>query len=276
MSSRNVRQQNDLAILNDEFTEALSLREWQTHHGTENFPSFVERVKIIEEEGVFLIQPQSSGWYGEFHRGPYYFKEVAGNFTVTTRVHVTGKKEDVPESSYSLAGLMVRQKRPGHIDRHEKGHENWLFLSAGSATKKGKPQLESKNTVRGKSKLKVFSGKPGWVHVAISRIGDMFYQSFRYDDDINWTLIRAVHRPDFQSTVQVGMLAYTDFWRVAIKVFLNRSWFNTRPIQGRPDLVARYDYVRFYRIDAKAKPLEYEKGFHQSIISENELSILKL
>lgn len=268
--------QNDLAVLNDEFNDSTKFNEWQTHHQTENWPSFIERCGIVENEGVFTIEPQSSGWYGEFHRGPFFFKEVKGNFTVTTKIYVTGKKTESPERSYSLAGLMVRNKRPVSANKNDKGHENWMFLSTGSATKKGKPQLESKNTVNGKSKLKVFPGKQGWVYISISRIGNTFYQSYRYAESSDWTLLRVIHRPDFADTLQVGMLAYTDFWRVALKDMFNRNGFNTKPIKGKPDLMARFDYIRFFRIDENVLNFAYENGYHSTKIPESETKILKL
>ncbi len=276
MSYVNVKAQNDLAILNDEFNDSSKFNEWQSHHQTENWPPFTERCEIVEEESILKIIPQSSGWYGEFHRGPFFYKEVKGNFTVTTKVYVSGKKTESPQSSYSLAGLMVRNKRAANTRKNDKGNENWMFLSTGSATKKGKPQLESKNTTNGKSKLRVFSGKQGWIYISISRVNNTFYQLYRFADSTDWTLLRVIERPDFANTIQVGMLAYTDFWRVALKVRFNRKQFNTKPIEGKPDVVARFDYIHFFRIDKRVQEFIYEPGYHLTRITEQENQLLHL
>lgn len=276
MSKIQINAQNDLAILNDEFNDTASLYNWQMHHEIENWPSFIESIEVLENESILKIEPQSSGWYGEYHRGPFLYKEVEGNFTMITKLKVTGKKSKSPRSSYSLAGLMVRNTRPVDQPKDKKGFENWMFLSTGSATKKGKPQFESKNTVNGKSKLKVFPAQQGWVYIAISRIGDTFYQTYRCENEPEWTLLRVVLRSDFQSKVQVGMLAYTDFWSVAFKTSFNLKKFNTKQIKGKPDLIGNFDYIHFYRIEENAIKLEYEEGYSLTNISKNEINLLKL
>nr|WP_319265039.1 DUF1349 domain-containing protein [uncultured Draconibacterium sp.] len=267
---------NDLSLLNDEFDDARSLAQWEMHHKAENWPSFTEDLSIIEARKNLKIVPQSSGWYGEYHRGPFLFKEIEGNFTVITKVKATGKTSESPRRSYSLAGLMVRNARPSNKTNNEKGHENWMFLSTGSATKKGKPQLETKNTINGKSKLKIFPIGQGWVNIAISRIGNTFYQSYRLATETNWTLLRVIHRPDIGKKVQVGLLAYTDFWNVAFKTKFNYKKFNTTPIKGKPDLIGYFEYVHFFRIDKDMKNFDYPYGYNSIKIPDSQIRVLKL
>jgi hypothetical protein len=40
--------------------------------------------------GSLFIEPQSGAWWAGFHGG-YLFKEITGDFAVTTRLKVTGK-----------------------------------------------------------------------------------------------------------------------------------------------------------------------------------------
>ncbi len=272
-----VAQNNDLSILNDDFNQSNSLSNWETHHQNEGWPAFTEKQEVIENESVFYIQPETSGWYGEYHRSPFYYKNVSGNFTVVTRLKVTGKETLSPTRAYSLAGLMIRTPRPEGVDKNAKGHENWMFLSTGSATKNGKPQFESKNTVKGKSKLKVFPAKQGWIYLAISRVDNTFYQSYRYEGEHTWYLMRVVHRNDMADTVQVGMLAYTDFWSLW-NYFItgNRKKFNTQYVEGKPDLIARFDYMQFNRI--ATSPLSgYEKeGYYNTQLSAEAIKQLQL
>ena len=275
MTVNNVFSQTDLSHLNDDFSNPNSISNWKSHHQTEGWPGFISKSEISDQSNTWLIEPQSSGWFGEFHRGPYYYKEVSGDFTVITRVKVTGYETQSPTSSYSLAGLMVRAARPIDADKNAKGHENWMFLSTGAATKKDVPQFESKNTAKGKSKLKVFPAKTGWIELAISRKGNQFYQSYRYDGDTAWVLLRVVERNDMPETLQVGILAYSDFWSVARKYFFNRQKFNTVEVNGKPDVKAEFDYVKFIR-PLNEEKIEIKVGFPLLEMTKKQKSIIGL
>lgn len=261
-------------VINEEFDSEDALAHWQSHHESEGWPSFTSEVFVDTEHSALTIIPESSGWFGEFHRGPFYSQLVSGDFTIITRVMATGKSSPSPERSYSLAGLMLRSPRPAAADKFEKGLENWMFLSTGSATKKGKPQFESKNTVKGKSKLKVFDARTGWIELAISRVGTTFYQTYRYDGQSEWVLLRVIHHDLMGSELQAGILAYTDFWPVARKYFLNARKFNTEPVAGKPDLKAAFDYVIF--LANAGEKLQYKEGFHNSELSAMDVKKLGL
>lgn len=268
-------QQNDLAILDDDFTSKLTLSNWQTHHQTEDWPSFTNNVEIKESESVFYIEPTTSAWYGEFHRSPFYFKLVKGNFTVITKLKVTGLNTLSPTKYFSLAGLMLRSPRPSEIPKDKIGYENWMFLSTGSATKKGKPQFETKNTVNGKSKLKVFPSKQGWIHLSISRIDNKFYQCYRYDGEQQWTLLRVIDRPNMPNEIQAGMLAYSGFWSL-LKWYLNPMKFNTKETDNKADLIARFDFIQFRRINNNNINDKFKVGFYNQDMSVELKNKLKL
>lgn len=266
-----VAQNEEIGNLNDDFTSKTTLSKWLTHHETEGWPDFTDKVEINEEEGVFHIEPNTTGWYGDFHRGPFYFKTIRGDFTVKTRIKVTGKNTTSPKRGYSLAGLMVRSPRP-NVAKDKKGVENWLFLSTGSAKKKGQAEFETKNTVNGKSKLKVFEGKSGWITLAISRIGNTFYQFYNYDNAKEWVLLRVMERPEMPEEVQVGMLAYSDFWSLFTWfLFKNRKKFNTKAKTGKPDLIAKFDFIHFKRpkTDSDVR-MKNEKEYHNEPISKKD------
>ncbi len=268
-------QEDDLTFLDDDFTSKQSLSNWQTHHQTEDWPNFTNKVEIKESESIFYIEPATSAWYGEFHRSPYYFKLVEGNFTVITKLKVTGLNTLSPTKGFSLAGLMLRSPRPSYIPKDKKGYENWMFLSTGSATKKGKPQFESKNTVKGESKLKVFSSKQGWIYLSISRIDNKFYQCYRYDGEQQWSLLRVIDRPDMPNELQAGMLAYSGFWSL-LKWYLNPRKFNTMVIENKSDLIARFDFIKFRRIDKFNINDKLTAGFYNQDMSVELKKELKL
>jgi len=275
MNTTNLSLNNDLKTLNDDFLNKSTLANWRTHHQNENYPSFINKSEI-NENGNFVLVPESTAWFGEFHRGPFFYKEVEGDFTVVTKLKVTGKNSLSPNVKYSLAGIMLRTPRPKEVDKNAKGFENWMFLSTGCATKKGKPQFESKNTVKGKSKLKVFLSKQEWVLIAISRIENTFYQSYKYENDKNWTLLRVINRTDMSKKIQAGMLAYTDFWSVAFKYMFNRKKYNTKAIKGKPDLIASFKYVHFYRLKNNSNTIQYKSEFPQTKMTKTEMETLRL
>lgn len=266
---------DELSILSDDFTNSQSLSNWQTHHQTEDWPNFTSKVEIKETESIFHIEPTTSAWYGEFHRSPYYFKLVKGNFTVMTKLKVTGHNTPSPMQGFSLAGLMLRSPRPNHIAKDKKGYENWMFLSTGSATKKGKPQFESKNTLNGKSKLKVFPSKQGWIYLSISRIDHQYYQCYRYDGEQQWTLLRVIDRPDFANEIQVGMLAYSGFWSL-LKWYFNTKKFNTKETNNKTDLIAQFDFTTFSRITDSSINEKWNDGFYNQTLSSELIKKLKL
>ncbi|OJJ14595.1 hypothetical protein BKI52_41920 [marine bacterium AO1-C] len=244
-----------LKSFNDEFDSNL-LNHWKSFHESEGWPNFVKKVDVnITTPGSFYLEPQVGFWYGEVHAGPYYFKELPkGDFTVITRIKVEGRNTLSPVQSFSLAGLMIRAPRPIEVEKTAKGHENWLFTSTGYAKGKKEPQFETKVTVNGKSRLKIYPAQSGWVELGISRVGTTFKMAYKKDG--RWITVRTVENTNMGAELQVGFIAYTDFnGKMKRRYVFGRKKLNTTVYQdGTPDVKASFDYIRFY--SPKEMPFE--------------------
>ncbi len=236
-----------LNSLNDEFDQN-SLTHWKSFHESEGWPNFVKQVDVnATKPGSFYLEPQIGFWYGEVHAGPYYFKELPkGDFTVVTRVKVEGYNTVSPVQYFSLAGLMIRAPRPQEVKKTAKGHENWLFMSTGYAKGKKAPQFETKVTINGKSKLKIDPAQSGWVELGISRVGTTFQMAYKKEG--KWITVRTVTNPHMDGVLQVGFIAYTDFnGKMKRRYVFGRKKLNTTVYKdGKPDVKASFDYIRFY------------------------------
>lgn len=249
---------------NDEFDNAHSLKNWKLFHEQENWPNHILKLDINKSsEGAMHLEPQVGFWYGEVHGGPFIFKEIEGNFTVTTRIKVNGRQSETPEQLFSLAGLMIRSPRNQGISKTISKQENWLFISTGFAEKtKGVPpgpQFETKVTINSKSNLKIYPAPKGWVDIAISRVGNTFYL-LNKDATNTWQCIREVSNPNMKDQLQVGFIAYTDFNnRMKMRYLLKRKKLNTTVYKdGTPDVIARIEYFRVYGHNQDAPLLNYD------------------
>lgn len=240
--------QDDLSLSNDEFNDAASFQNWTSFHESEGWPNHALKADInTTSTGHFYLEPNTGFWYGEVHCGPYYFKKVKGDFTVTTRVKVTGRETSSPQQLFSLAGLMIRSPRPELVSKEEKKQENWLFLTTGYAkAKKPSPQFETKVTINSKSELIIYPAKSGWIELAVTRVQNQFVLSYRYEED-NWTYLRKIEHPNMQEEVQVGFLSYTDFnGKMKRRYVFSKKKLNTSIYEdGNPDVKAYFDYIRF-------------------------------
>ena len=240
-------QTNDLAHLNDEFSDASTLNRWLRHDVVEGWPSQWKALDVnASSPGHLYIEPYSSAWYAGM-RAPFLFQEVTGDFVVSARMLVTGRASDVPKAGWSLMGLMVRQPRPGVTPQTwGSSGENWVFLTVGTADAVGQPQLEDKSTTNGRSSLRTWPAKAGWVELRIARIGPFLILLHRFEGE-PWVVQRRLNRDDLPATLQVGINAYTDSDSLGGPVTnyleYNRAVFKN----GRPDLIGRVDWVRFER-----------------------------
>ncbi|PYE53781.1 hypothetical protein [Deinococcus yavapaiensis] len=240
---------DDLTPLSDEFTDARTLSSWRRADEVEGWPS---RWKALDVNATFpgelYVEPQTSEWYADW-QAPFLFKLVTGDFVVTTRVLVTGRRGGVPDRAFSLLGLMARAPRSDTAASWSAGHENWLFLTVGTGDG-GVSQFEAKTTVRSASTLELTPARPGWVELRLARIGASFVLLHRFEGEA-WALHRVFERPDLPATLQVGVNAYTDY--DTILKFLQRgayqpAWANGHVLpDGQPDLRGRVDFVRFQR-----------------------------
>ncbi len=239
---------DDVAALNDEFDDTTTLTAWTNETVVDDWPSQISILDVdTTAPGALYVEPEVSTWFQDY-RGVYLYKEVTGSFSVTSRVQAAGLSSDVPTSNFSLAGIMIRTPRHEAPGEWTPLQENWLFITTGTGNSPGTAQIETKNTVDGISVLKLTPGAIGWVDLRIDRTGDT-YELYRRFEGEDWELARTIVRDDLPETVQVGMIAYTD-WSSVSGYPGGAEEFNqvlvTSP-PGNRDLIAQFDYVRFSR-----------------------------
>lgn len=249
---------DDLAPLSDEFNYGPTITNWQRLYQTEGWGNNVlQQFDInVTRPGRMFMRPYSSVWYAE-HRGELAFKEVTGDFVITTGVEPTSQAgAGAPQSSFSLAGLMVRAPRSmTNPAQWTPGGQNYVFLSLGAASTPGTYQFEVKTTVNSVSTLDVSSGPPRAL-LQIARLGSHII-TLRQNPGEAWVVHRRYARPDLPARLQAGLTVYTD-WTLCDRVgFQNqntRVLTNGAPLAGggvvsgaNPDLLAAFDYVRYQR-----------------------------
>lgn len=153
LETRQVMTATPIAGLSDEFTETTSINNWNEVHQTEGWGARGAQLNQwtvnANGDGQMVMQPHSVVWYADW-RGPLVFKEVTGDFVVTTRIQITdhdniggSDADNVPgDGQFSLGGLMIRTPRditsgaadwqPGSgADDGTNNGENYVFLSMG-------------------------------------------------------------------------------------------------------------------------------------------------
>jgi hypothetical protein len=234
-----------ITSLSDEFDGAESLGRWTSHGKAEGWQEMIRTV-AVDPSGVLRIEPTVSGWYADF-RGSFLFQEVTGDFVATTRVRARGTGGDLPSTTWSLAGLMVREPRTTTAASWEPRAENWLFATTGIAARPGQPVIETKTTVNGRSALNLHPVPAGWMELRIVRVRADFLVFARAEGAAEWTLQERFFRPDLPQTVQVGVNAYSG-WDLVPELWNDPATFNRTVITDRAtDLAAEFDYVRFDR-----------------------------
>lgn len=237
---------DDLRALSDNFENPATLSQWSRIYQTEQSGADqLERLDISQtRSGWMVMMPYSSTWYKDY-RGVLVYKQVKGDFVVTSKVRVARRGGDgAPRSNYSLAGLMVRTPRKVTPQTWKPGGENYIFLSLGAANRHGTYQFEVKTTVNSQSKLAVTNAGTPTALIQIARLGNDFLLLNKTPDG-NWNIHQRYRRNDMPEELQVGLTVYTDYSTASR---LQPPQQNTRVIKtGRPDLVAGFDYVQFRR-----------------------------
>lgn len=277
---------DDAAPLSDEFGDPATLAQWKRNEVEEGWNAGKLQQWNIHTTtpGHMRLMPYSSTWYQDF-TGAYAYKEITGDFVLSTRLRVTNRAgTGRPNSAYSLCGLMVRAARgvtraapqpnpgpgtvlpwppSGYTTDWSPGTENYIFLSFGFGDA-GAPghqanrwQYEVKTTVNGVSTLYPRSlGVPDnepQADLQIVRRGSTFLLLRRHGNAGAWIIENRFERPDFPATLQIGLTTYTD-WN-----FVSAGWNFSSPVQpyhqnrivnagvGNPDLIADVDFVRLRR-----------------------------
>ncbi|MCA9018101.1 MAG: hypothetical protein KDA77_22455, partial [Planctomycetaceae bacterium] len=170
------RIQDDLNVLSDEFDDPATLKQWSRIYQTEKTNADqLEKFDIGQTRpGWMVMMPYSSTWYMDY-RGVLVYKQVKGDFVVTSNIRVARRGGDgAPRSNYSLAGLMIRTPREVTPQTWQPGGENYIFLSLGSARSPGTFQFEVKTTLNSRSTLAVTDAGTPTALIQIARIGNDF------------------------------------------------------------------------------------------------------
>ena len=284
-----------IQLLNDEFEDGGTLLNWKNINQEEGWGiSQLEHYNINDSvaDALFLL-PRTVSWFGEY-RGAYLFKYISGDFVLTTEVTVTGRDGvSLPSSSYSLAGIMIREpvENPGGSNQ-----QNYIFMSLGQATGPGN-DFEIKNTCHSNSCLDVVPITSNTAQIRLARRGSQVIVLSRFPGQ-SW-VVRNVYDRDgggqcqsngtlmcqapFSDTLQIGFVAYTD-WE---KVFTYSTDFhNTHTLHPdslaahpdgdqsndlmqpfNPDVRADYKYVRF---DSLEVPPAYS-GMNFTTLTEPQI-----
>jgi len=252
---------NELTFMSDEFDDATSVNDWSRIYQTEGWGNNVLETfdANITRPGHLVMMPYSSTWFGEW-RGELTYKNVTGNFAITTFVEPRNRTGDGrPEQDYSLAGIMVRTPRSMTSSAQwTPNGQNYIFLSMGAANRTtAMYQFEVKTTVNSTSTLFVTDSLVTRTAIQVARIGPHII-TLRREEGQDWVVHRRYYRPDFPDLMQAGLTVYTD-WNTCssvgpennnVLVLTNgATLLNASTLTGaQPDLIAAFDYVRFARI----------------------------
>lgn len=235
-SAASVSLADDIANLSTTFDDAFALEAW-SEHLPEGFTRKWQEPRV--EDGKLVLEPVSSGWFEDNQAGHLYH-QITGDFVATTRIEVTGTQADLPQTSFSLAGLFIRAPREVSAATWIPGQENWLFFSIGTAAPAGEPHYELKTTMNSLSTLQILPAPTGAVDLRIARHGEIFTLLTRPVGGM-WEVMEQIIRPDLPLVLNVGFTAYADYDSVA-PTYPNFQLYNT---EGAPtenaDLIARID-----------------------------------
>ncbi len=236
----------DLRSLSDEFSDGAASSRWKRLCKEERW-GYDPLEHFGVREGWLAMKPYSSSWYMENHAELTY-REVEGDFIATTSLVVRNTAGDgAPASEYSLGGLMARAPRKITPAAREPGGENYVFVALGMACTPGQMDWEYKTTRDSKSEVGQIPAGTYRGEVRLVRIGSAFLMLVRPEGG-RWKMFKRFDRPDLPVRLQVGLVAYTDWQacRDAGEERHNRGELSRKGV-GSPDLVARFDYVRFRR-----------------------------
>ncbi|QDT80016.1 hypothetical protein Mal35_34850 [Gimesia maris] len=260
---------DDLKGLSDEFDDASTLKQWSRIYQTEqSHADQLEKFDIAKTKpGWMVMVPYSSTWYMDY-RGVLVYKEVKGDFVVTSSIRVARRDGDgAPRRNYSLAGLMIRTPRDVTPQTWKPGGENYIFLSLGAANRPGSFQFEVKTTVNSRSTLAVTDAGTPAAMIQIARIGNDFIL-LKKTPEGNWNIHQRYRRTDMPEQLQVGLTVYSDYSTASR---LKPPQQNNQVIRnGRPDLVAGFDYVHFQRPVVPAS-LKGKSFSNQAEVSDTQL-----
>lgn len=237
------KEGDDLRSLSTQFNSPESLQNWQEYQ-VEGWVSKWETPRI--ENNSLVLQPRSSGWFEDNQAGHLY-REITGDFIVTTRMRVEGTQASIPQRSFSLAGLLIREPHTFTKASWTPNKENWLFFSIGTAFPAGSSQFEMKSTTDSLSTLKIVDAPEGWMRLRVARSGELFTLLCQAENSDQWQVLDQFIRPDLPETLNVGLTAYADWDSIAAD-YPNYQKYNEQGASTQnADLVAYVDSIDFRR-----------------------------
>jgi hypothetical protein len=231
---------DDLAALSDEFDNPGTLRNWRSLNDAEGWPNRIEKVDVnTTSAGHLYLLPKSGAWWAGYH-GVYFFKEVKGDFVITTRVKVTGRSGGEPMKIWTISGLLVRAPADSKIQRKE----NWIYLMTGRGPGEGRV-IDAKSTLESDNAWDITLARPGWYELRIARLGPLLLAMCRPDGG-DWMLRKRIVREDLPETLQAGLGVTSDF---NLSASMPAAKYNAALFPGAssPDSVTTFDFVRFSR-----------------------------
>lgn len=241
----------DLRSLSTRFDRPESLQGWQEFQVQGWAPKW-EPPRV--ENGRLVLRPKSSGWFEDNTAGHLY-REITGDFIVTTRIKVEGTQTPVPQRSFSLAGLFIREPHTVTSTTWTPKQENWLFFSVGTAFPAGQSQFEIKSTYNSLSTLKISDARAGWTRLRIARSGELFTLLYQQEGSDKWVVLDQFIRPDLPETLNVGLTAYAD-WDSLAPDYPNYQKYNQQGASTQnADLIAYVESIDFRRPDTPRFPI---------------------
>ena len=217
-------------LLSDEFNNASTLSDWTALASNDTTATTID-IDTSEADKLVIVPAvfNQNGWFAS-SIGPYLYKEVTGDFIVTSHI-IAGNVNDhdtPPTGSYNSAGFVIRDP----ASTMPQSPQNWIMYNVGAQvyddTAGHTLATEAKTTVNSSSVLTLrptASATSNAGQLALCRSGSTFYAFKWMDDEAGWTLEEAMSRPDLPETLQVGTVV--------------NGWTSA-------NLRAQFDYVRVY------------------------------
>jgi hypothetical protein len=256
----------DLTHLSDEFDSPASLASYLRVHVVEEWNA--DQLELLDVDGSYpghmTLIPYTTSWYQDY-RGPLVHRRVGGDLVVTAEVTSTGRDGVSPPAAlYSLGGIMIRAPRDVTPDTWVPGQEHYVFLSIGYGAGDPGFMFEVKRTMWSASELWLTGTDGPRARLQIARIGSVVLTLVRPEGG-DWTVHRRFVHPELPDTVQVGLVAYTDWTKVEdFDEFVHNTTVLDPPLPDgvddptpgepfAPDLAMRADYLRFVQPQVPAE-----------------------
>ena len=253
-----------LSQLSDEFNRICSLYDWNDVNTIEQWnASHLEVIDIDQTNDDHLtLMPWTTSWYQNY-RSNLLLKEVTGNFVFTSNVTVSTRSgTGFPSSTFSLTGIMARIPTEITPSSWTIGLEDYIFLSIGRAVSTTSWQFERKSTTNSNSQLVYEDIDDNEADIRMVKVNNAFIVMLKQASDTTFQILHRYNRPDMNdTTLQVGLVAYTDYQKVATYSH-DTSFYNSHVITDTlnpdpgipmrtpdPDVIGQFDYARFEDIN---------------------------